>query len=249
MESSQPLDTTLLRETYQAQPLEPHAKYGSGEAYRFGAAIVELYLGHDDVPSLARLRLPDELLMLRHVVEIKPNGDGGVIIECARRGQKSHASVSVSRRGELAHIYTPPPDDMKLSERQIRVGGRDFTQTSIDVAGTPEGVRVQIRGTVTAAPRLVDTRNQRSPLMFFLVEEDPAQPDKAVTHEVWAINKSKQELKALKLVKGNVIEIIGYRHTYDAELENHEKVKFIRHNLVRVIAVEGRSAKRQRREA
>ena len=246
METAQPLDTTQLREIYKPQPLEPHEKYGGGEVYRFGAAIVELYIGHDDVPPLARLRLPDELLVLRHVSEVKPNGDGGVLIECARRDQKSHASVSVSRRGELAHIYTPPPDDMKLSERQARIAGRDVTQTSIDTEGTPEGIRVEIQGTVNAAPRLVDAKNQRSPLMFFLLEANPSEPDKPVTHEIWAINRPKQELKALKLVKGNVIKVICYRHTYDVELESHDKVKFIRHNLVKVLAVEGRSAKRLR---
>jgi hypothetical protein len=252
MEKSSPLDTTSIRAVYKAQDIEPHEKYGPGEWYQFGAIKIELYFGLLEAPPIVCLRVPGGMLFLTDVSNVTPSQDGGVLIDCAKQGQKPHCSISINRIGDIAIVYSPPPKPMQISQSGVmrRSGGLSFTQSTIEIEGTPEGVRVQVRGTIDAAPRLVDPKSQRSPLMFFLIEENLADPDNPVYHEVWAINKPKQELKALKLTKGKLIEAILFRHTYEVELISGEKETLTRHNLVKVIYVEknerGHSAQRQR---
>ncbi len=247
------LDTTNLKEAYKPVALEPHEKYGVGEAYQFGATRVELYLGTGEASPIVRIHVGKDWLLLADVSEVKPMQGGGVLLDCAKQGQKPHCSVNINRLGEIAFLYSPPASMQILEDGLLRrSGGKEYAQSTIDIEGTPEGVKVRIRGTVDAAPRLVDSKNQRSPLMFFLIEDNPTQPDKPIFHEVWAINKPKAELKTLKLVKGVLIEAIFFRHTYEVELIGGEKETVIRHNLVKVIYVDsgerGRSAKRLKRE-
>ena len=246
METHLPIDTTTLKTAYAPQALEPHEKYGVGEAYQFGPTRVELYLGTLEAPPIVRIHTGRNWLVLADVSNVQPMQAGGVLIDCALQGQKPHCSININGLGEIAFLYSPPSSP--ISSRIQRVGEKEFTQPTIGIEGTPEGVKVQIRGSVDAAPRLIDSKNQRSPLAFFLIEDNPA--GKPVYHEVWAINKPKQDLKALKLVKGTLIEAILFRHTYEAELVSGEKITVIRHNLVKVIYIEGRrhSAKRQEKE-
>lgn len=248
------LDTTNLNKTLAPQELDAHERYGAGESYQFGVTRCELYHGLGETPPVVRLRMPGGILVFSDVSQVTVNTEGGVLIDCARQGQKPHCSINITRSGEIAFLYSPPPPPARISENGIarNIKGQEYRQSMIEVEGTAEGVRVQVQGTVDAAPRLVDSKNQRSPLTFFLIEEDPKHPDNPVYHEVWAVNKPKAELKALKLVKGSAIEVILYRHTYEIELENHEKQIYIRHNLVKVISTgsngRGHSAKRQKRE-
>src|SRR5579872_6091059 len=237
METSS-LDTTAIKAVYNPQPLEPHEQFGIGEVYQFGPTRVELYSGTDKTPPIVRIRIPGVTAQtFAYVSVIKPSQDGGMLIECVKEGQKLQSNISISKSGSVASICDPPPKPMHLNENGMteNIRGKKYTQTTIDTEGSPEGVRVQIQGIVDAAPRLLDAKNQRSPLVFFLIEDNPKQPDKPVYHEVWAINRAKAELKALKLVKGSVIEAILYRHTYEVELASHEKMMVIRHNLVKVI--------------
>lgn len=246
-----PLDTTILKEAYNAQALEPHEKYGAGELYQFGPTKIELYLGTSEASPIVRIHSGRDWLVLADVSEVRPMQGGGILIDCALPGSKPHCSININRLGEIAFLYSPPAS-ISIGGKTQHIRGQEFTQSTIEIEGTPEGVRVQIRGTVDAAPRLVNPKNQRSPLTFFLIEENPGDPEHPVYHEVWAINKPKQELKALKLVKGKVIEAILFRHTYETELVSGEKVTITRHNLVKVIYVEGsergHSATRRKRE-
>lgn len=246
------LDTTNLKTMLPSQPIETHDRFGVGELYQLGVTRVELFMGTTDSSPVARLRMPGGMLAFSDVSEVKAMQDGGLLIDCAKQGQKPHCSISINRFGEIAFVYAPPPAPMQFNENGMKqkIRGKEYAQSTIDIEGTPEGVKVRIRGTVDAAPRPVDSKNPRSPLTFFLIEDNPAQPDKAVYHEVWAINKPKTELKALKLVKGILIEAIFFRHTYEIELIGGEKETVIRHNLIKVIYVDsgerGHSAKRQR---
>src|SRR2546421_8002151 len=87
------------------------------------------------------------------------------------------------------------------------VYGRSYTQSSMDVEGTPEGVRVTIYGVVEAAPKPVTTK-RGSPLQFFLVEYDPKKPEEPLRHEVWVRDKMREEVKTLKLKKDDCIEAV-----------------------------------------
>ena len=40
-----------------------------------------------------------------------------------------------------------------------------------------------IKGSVDAAPRLLDPKNQKSPPTFFVIEENPTHPEKPAHHE------------------------------------------------------------------
>jgi hypothetical protein len=253
METSRGLDTASLKEAFSAAPLDSHEKFGIGEVYQIGRIRLELFTGQETTPPIARIRMPGGILSLSDVAAITPNTEGGVLIDCAKPGQKPHCSVTITRQGDIALLYSLPPAPMRLSDNGMTrsIKGQEYVQSTVDIEGTPEGVRVQIKGVVDAAPRLVDPKNQKSPLTFFLIEDDSAHPADPVYHEVWAINQAKQELKALKLVKGYVIEAILYRHTYEVEFSNRQKETVIRHNLVKVLYVEtgeGRqTAKRPKR--
>lgn len=254
METTFKLDTTQLQAELTSQSLPAHEKFGTGESYQFGVTRVELYQGVAEVPPVARIRMPGGNLVFSDISDVKLAADGGLLVDCAKQGQKPHCSITISKQGEIAFLYTPPPPPVRFSENGIArsVGGIDYRQSTIDIEGTAEGVRVQIKGMVDAAPRLIEPKNPRSPLAFFLIEDDPKHPDMPVYHEVWAVNKPKQDVKAAKLTKGSVIDAVLYRHTFEVSLGSGEKKIVTRHNLVKIIhdgtRGRGRSAKRQKTE-
>src|SRR5205085_9184433 len=94
--------------------------------------------------------------------------------------------------------------------------GRSYTQSSLEVAGTPEGVRVTIYGVVEAAPKPINNK-RGSPWQFFLVEYNPKQPDEPLKHEVWATHTMRDKVKTLRLKKDDCIEAVLYRHTWEVE--------------------------------
>lgn len=72
MEKHLTLDTTNLQGTYQAENLEPHEKYGVGEAYQFGGTRVELFLGTKEASPLARIRSGKNWFVFADVWQVKP---------------------------------------------------------------------------------------------------------------------------------------------------------------------------------
>jgi hypothetical protein len=136
-------------------------------------------------------------------------------------------------------VYTPP-SAFRLSQEggtQTDIYGRSYTQTSIEIEGTPEGVRVMIYGTIEAAPKAVNTK-RGSPLQLFLLEYDPEKPQEPIRHDVWARSKARDDLQALKLKKGDSIEAVLYRHTWEVELQGGGKETHTRHNLSTITRVE-----------
>ncbi len=55
---------------------------------------------------------------------------------------------------------------------------------------------------------------------------------------MWARNKVRDEVKALKLKKDDCIEVVLYRHTWEVELQGGGKQTHTRHNLAKVIKVD-----------
>jgi len=134
---------------------------------------------------------------------------------------------------------------MAISENGItrRIKGVEYAQSTIDIEGTPEGVRVEISGTVDAAPRPVAPKDRNSPLMFFLIETNPKDPDRPVYHEVWAVSaQRRRELKSAKLVKGDEIKAVLHRHTYETDLIGGGKEVVTRHNLTKILFVSKKSS-------
>ena len=228
--------------------IESSEKFGPGKVYRIGVVEVVVYENPPGLPPLARIRSPSLSMALSHVSEVKSNNEGGMLLDFARYGEKVHASLSINSVGEIAFIYSPPPPPLEIavSARTQKVRGIEYTQSTIDVPGTPEGVRVQMKGTVDGAPRPVAPNNRNSPLMFFLIEENPKERDKPVYHEVWAVKSSRQDLKNAKLVKGSVIEAICYRHTFETDLIGGRKEVVTRHNLAKILSFERPSPKEQK---
>jgi len=82
-----------------------------------------------------------------------------------------------------------------------------------------------------------------------MVEYNPEKPEEPIRHEVWAKNKVREELKALKLKKDDSIEAVLYRHTWEVELQGGGKETHTRHNLTRIIKVDRKEdAKRLKQE-
>jgi hypothetical protein len=94
-----------------------------------------------------------------------------------------------------------------------------------------------IYGTLEAAPKAINTK-RGSPLQFFLLEYDPSNPQEPIRHDVWARKKARDDLQALKLKKGDSIEAVLYRHTWEVELQGGEKETHTRHNLATITRVE-----------
>ncbi len=250
MQESHRLDTTSLKEVYSPEPTKQSDKFGEGELYKIGQVNIELFYGTEKASPAVRIRAPGATHILASVSEVLPQDDG-LLINCALPGQHPHCSAHIGKDGSIAILYSPPVS-MTVSENGVtrNIKGQEYIQTSIGIEGSVEGVRVQIKGVVDAAPRLVDAKNPRSPLTFFLIEEAPKNPGKSVYHEVWAKNRAKQQLKSLKLVKGDIIEAVLYRHIIDVDFIGGESANVTRHNLHTIIYVEKkeRLAKRPKGE-
>src|SRR6266700_2052350 len=108
METHFPLDTTTLKTALSPQALEPHEKYGAGEAYQFGPTRVELYLGTLEAPPIVRIHTGRNWLVLADVSNVQPMQGGGVLIDCSLQGQKPHCSININGLGEIAFLYWLP---------------------------------------------------------------------------------------------------------------------------------------------
>jgi hypothetical protein len=219
--------------------IEPTEKFGPGKLYKIGAMQVEVYDAlPDNRPSLARIRAPGASMAIYHVLDVRMSQDGGMLIDFGLVGEKVHASLSINRAGDIAFVYSPPVS-MGISEngKTRTVRGIEYNQSTIDIPRTAEGIRVEIRGTVDAAPRPVVSNMRNSPLMFFLIEENPKEPQKPVYHEVWAVKAARGELQRAKLIKGSVIEAVLYRKVLDLTTIGGEKETVTRNYLARLIYV------------
>ena len=96
---------------------------------------------------------------------------------------------------------------------------------------------------------VLKTERENNKIFSFYVDYNPEQPKEPIRHEVWAKNKVREELKALKLKKDDSIEAVLYRHTWIVELQGGEKQTHTRHNLSKVIKIERKEdAKRSTQE-
>ena len=165
----------------------------------------------------------------------------------------ANGACEVGKTGDVASVYTAPKPEVQLRASQDGytrkdVYGRSYTQSSLEIAGTPEGVRVTIYGVVDAAPKPVNNKRGNA-LQFFLLEYDPEKPEEPLRHEVWVRNSMREEVKTLKLKKDDGIEAVLYRHTWEVELQGGGKQSHTRHNLTRIIKVDRKEdAKRSKTE-
>jgi hypothetical protein len=167
------------------------------------------------------------------VLHVLPTDKGGLHIDHA------NGVCEIGKIGDVAAVYTPPAAFRVSQEggKQTDVYGRSYTQTSLEIEGTPEGVRVMINGTLEAAPKAVNAK-RGSPLQFFLLEYDPQNPQEPIRREVWAQSKARDNLQSLKLKKGDSIEAVLYCHTWEVELQGRETETHTRHNLSTITKVE-----------
>jgi len=235
-EIPKPLDATTLQMAYTPQELPSHERFGKGQRYQFGTTLADVYSDPPELTPVVQVRMVKGYLALGDVLHVLPTEAGGLHIDHA------NGACEIGKTGDLALVYTAPKPEALLRESSdgpVRkdVYGRSFTQSSMDVEGTPEGTRVTIYGSVEAAPKPVNSK-RGSTLQFVLVEYNPEKPQEPIKHEVWATNKAREELKALKLKKDDSIEAVLYRHTWEVELQGWGKETHTRHNLTTIIKVE-----------
>lgn len=224
-ESNKPLDTSVLQQAYPHQELPAHERFGEGERYTFGKTLADVYSNPPELTPVVYMRMVKGYLAVGDVLHISPTQEGGVHIDSAM------STCEISKTGDLAFVYTAPTPELLLKD----VYGRSYTQSSLEVAGTPEGVTIY--GVVDAAPKPINTK-RGSPWQFFLVEYNPKQPEEPLKHEVWATNTMRDEVKALKLKKDDCIEALLYRHTWEVELQGGGTQTHTRHNLTKIIKVD-----------
>jgi hypothetical protein len=233
-----PLDTTALQTAYAAQELPSHERFGKGERYTFGTTLADVYPNPPDLSPLMHIRMVKGVLAVGDVLHIVPTETGGVHVD------HSNGACEISKTGDVAAIYTAPQPPTSQQTKEVIAGtiqrdreGNEYLQTSFDIPGTAEGTRVRIRGVVAASPQ-ASGKAKNSPLVFFLGEDDPEKAGEKVWHEVYARNKGREMLKQAHLKKGDVIEAVMYRHTWEIELGNGEKRTHKRHNLATITKVE-----------
>ena len=232
-EISKPLDISGLQQAYPHEASPTHERFGEGERYTFGSTLADVYSNPPELTPVVYVRMVKGYLAVGDVLHVLPTDAGGLHVDHA------HGACEISNTGDVASVYTPP-SEFRVSQdggTQTDVFGRSYTQTSLDVEGTPEGVRVMIYGSLEAAPKAV-TAKRGSPLQFFLLEYDPANPQEPIRHDVWARSKPRDVLQGLKLKKGDSIEAVLYRHTWEVELQGGEKETHTRHNLSTITKVE-----------
>ncbi len=246
-EIKKPLDTSTLQAAYPHETLPAHERYGAGERYTFGTTLADVYSNPPELTPVVQMRMVKGYLAVGDVLHVLPTEAGGLHVDHA------NGACEIGKTGDLAYLYTAPKPEVLLRVSQDGltrkdVYGRSFTQSSMEVEGTPEGVRVTIFGVVDAAPKPVNNK-RGSPLQFFLVEYDPAKPEEPLRHEVWARNAIREEVKALKLKKDDSIEAVLYRHTWEVELRGGGIQTHTRHNLAKIIKVDRKGdAKRSKTE-
>ena len=221
-----------------------HEKYGEGERYRFGTTFADVYKSPPELTPVVQVRMVKGYLAVGDVLHVLPTEEGGLHVD------HGNGSCEIGKTGDLAYVYTAPSMLRASLDGQTHkdVYGRSYTQSSMEVEGTPEGKRLTIYGVVEAVPKPVNNK-RGSPLQFFLVEYDPAKPQEPIRHEVWVREKAREEVTALRLKKGDCIEAVLYRHTWDVDLQGGGKQTHTRHNLAKVLKVDRfDAAKRVKRE-
>jgi hypothetical protein len=247
VESNKPLDTSALQSAYPHQELPIHEHYGEGERYTFGTTLADVYSNPPELRPVVQMRMVKGYLAVGDVLHVLPTEAGGLHVDHV------NGSCEIGNTGDLAYVYTAPQPEALLRASQDGytrkdVYDRSYTQSSMEVTGTSEGVRMTIFGVVEAAPKPVNNK-RGSPLQFFLVEYDPKKPDEPLRHQVWVRDKLREEVKALKLKRDDTIEVVLYRHTWEVELQGGGKQTHTRHNLAKVIKVDRKGdAKRLKTE-
>jgi len=236
----QPLDTTALQAAYLGQELPSHERFGRGQRYRFGTTVADIYSNPPEQMPVVQMRMVKGVLAVGDVLHVLPTETGGLHVD------HGNGACEISKTGDVAAIYTAPkpapfpsqqPYDVIAGTIQRDAQGREYMQTSFDIPGTAEGVRVRLRGVVAAAPQ-ASGKERNSPLVFFLGEDDPDKAGEKVWHEVYARNKVREQVKRTNLKKGDMVEAVLYRHTWEVELGNGEKRTHTRHNLTTITKVE-----------
>jgi len=235
-EINKPLDTSALLQAYPHQQLPAHERFGEGERYTFGKTLADVYSNPPELTPVVLMRMVKGYLAVGDVLHVLPTEVGGLHVDHA------NGACEIGKTGDLALVYTAPQPEPLLREThdgptQKDAYGRSYTQSSLEVAGTPEGVRVTIYGVVEAAPKPINNK-RGSPWQFFLVEYNPEHPEEPLRHEVWVRNTMRDEVKTLKLKKDDCIEAVLYRHTWEVELQGGEKQTHTRHNLTKIIKVD-----------
>ncbi len=232
-EINKPLDTAELQQAYPHEATPTHERFGEGERYTFGSTLADVYSNPPELTPVVFMRMVKGYLAVGDVLHVLPTEAGGLHVDHA------HGACEISKTGDVASVYTPP-SAFRFSQdggTRTEVFGRSYTQTSLEIEGTPEGVRVMIYGTLETAPKAVTTK-RGSPLQFYLLEYDPEKPQEPIRHDVWARNKPRDSVHSLKLKKGDSIEAVLYRHTWEVELQGGEKETHTRHNLATITRVE-----------
>ncbi len=231
-ESNKPLDISGLQQAYPHEATPAHERFGEGERYSFGSTLADVYSDPPEMTPVVYVRMVKGYLAVGDVLHVLPTDAGGLHVDHA------NGACEISKTGDVASVYTPP-SEFRMSQDgtpQTDIYGRSYTQTSLEIEGTSEGVRVMIYGTLEAAPKAVNAK-RGSPLQFFLLEYDPEKPQEPIRHDVWARKKARDDLHGLKLKKGDSIEAVLYRHTWEVPLQGGGIETHTRHNLATITKV------------
>lgn len=239
-----PLDISPLEAVYHSLPLvSENGPDGKRIVVGKDTAAVAIDIFTEPSPVVRiRTRGTEELVVITKVCAIELADDKSVVI----RSQQSECIVN--NEGYIVFTRVPPPlppKELTTGRSVLRVDkeGHEFQQSTLDIEGTPEGVRVHARGMVYAAPKQEGKGKDRA-LIFFL-EEENQEKGEVVKHEVWATStKVKEHLKSKQLKRGDIIEAVMYRYIVTVPTMSGEEITLTRHRLATITKVERSNAKR-----
>ncbi len=160
--------------------------------------------------------------------------------------------VMVDPNGNYVTVYTAPVDPEVIPFQEVTgglrkqgKGGNTYTQHILDAPDVKEGERVEKYGTVEAAPKPVN-KSRTSPLQFYLLVSHPEHEREQERLEVYSTKAAKQKLQGYKLVQGDKIHAILYKHTWTDQTIGGDQIVSIRYNLTAITGIE---RKREERSA
>ncbi len=247
------LKTHGLQEQFKPDALPARDRLGIGQRYRFGTTVVDLYPAPTSGLPLVFIQGRRNRVTIGDVVKVEATEKKGLHIK------HMDGEVMVDPTGNYVTVYTAPveaevipfqevPDGVRKQDKE----GNTYTQHMLDAPGAKEGERVEKYGTLEAAPKPVN-KAKNSPLQLYLLVSDPEQEGEQERLEVYSTKATKQKLQGYKLVQGDKIHAVLYKHTWTDQTIGGEPLVYTRYNLTAIAGIERkngeRSAKRTTRRA
>jgi hypothetical protein len=232
------LKTQGLQEQFKPETLPTHDRFGVGYRYHFESTLVDIYPAPSVGLPMIVVRGRRTSVFLGDAVKVEATENKGLRIKHV------DGEVMVDPNGNYAALYTAPvePEIIPFQEayavlkKQGKDGETTYTQHMLAAPDAKEGERMEKFGTVEATPKPVN-KAKTSPLQFYLLVDDPEKEGGQERLEVYSTKATKQKVQGLKLVQGDKIHAVLYKHTWTDQTIGGDTLTSTRYNLTTILEV------------